>query len=246
MTSFGGISKYRVVQTTVGVLAAEYLRLVWKTSRAVFEPADFDDKLIPEIPFILAMWHGQHLMTPFARHADMKVKALISRHGDGEINAIAIERLGIGAVRGSGDRSRRFDLKGGVGAFKRMLDALTQGYCMAVTADFPKVARVAGTGIVLLARYSGRPIYPIAIATSRRIQLRNWDRTTVNLPFSRMAIVLGQPVRVPADADNVVIESARQAVEQRLNMVTARAYELVDTRSAFSCAQAVTHRPQSR
>jgi len=228
MTSFGGISRHRVVQTTLGFLAAEYLRLVWKTSRPVVELADFHDKIIPEMPFILAMWHGQHLMMPFARHPDMKVKALISRHGDGEINAIAIERLDIGAVRGSGDRNRRFDLKGGVGAFKRMIDALTQGYCVAVTADFPKVARVAGTGIVLLARYSGRPIIPMAFATSRRVELSNWDRTAVNLPFSRTAVVAGEPIRVAADADEAVLETARRAVEDHLNAVTKRAYEIVD------------------
>ena len=56
-------------------------------------------------------------------------------------------------------------------------------------ADVPKVARVAGLGIVKLAQISGRPIYPIAMATSRRLELRNWDRTTVNLPFARGATV---------------------------------------------------------
>jgi len=229
MTSFGGISRHRVVQTTLGFIAAEYLRLVWKTSQPVVDLAALYDKVIPEIPFIFAMWHGQHLMMPFARHSDMKVKALISRHGDGEINAIAIERLGIGAVRGSGDRNRRFDLKkGGVGAFKRMIKALTQGYCMGITADFPKVARVAGSGIVLLARYSGRPIIPVAIATSRRIELSNWDRTAVNLPFSRIAVVVGEPIRVAADANEAALENARLAVEGGLNAVTKRAYEIVD------------------
>jgi lysophospholipid acyltransferase (LPLAT)-like uncharacterized protein len=228
MTSFGGISRHRVVQTTLGFLAGEYLRLVWNTSRPVVDLAAFHDQIIPEVPFILAMWHGQHIMTPFARHPDMKVKALISRHGDGEINAIAIERLGIGAVRGSGDRNRRFDLKGGVGAFKRMLDALAQGHCMAVTADFPKVARVAGTGIVLLARYSGRPIIPIAIATSRRIELSNWDRTAINFPFSRVAVVADEPIRVAANADAAALETARRAVEDGLNAVTKRAYDIVD------------------
>jgi hypothetical protein len=31
----------RPFQKTVGVLTAEYLRLVWKTNRLVIEPADF-------------------------------------------------------------------------------------------------------------------------------------------------------------------------------------------------------------
>jgi len=37
-----------------------------------------------------------------------------------------------------------------------------------MTADVPKVSRVAGLGIVKIAQMSGRPIYPVAIATRRR------------------------------------------------------------------------------
>jgi len=211
-----------------GILAAEYLRLVWKTNRFVLEPADFYERVAPELPIIVAMWHGQHFMAPFLKRAEHKVKVLISRHRDGEVNAIAVERLGVPAIRGSGDHERRFDRKGGVGAFKGMLDALAEGYNMALTADIPKVSRVAGAGIVTLARFSGRPIYPVAAATSRRVELANWDRTEVNLPFGRFAIVVGAPIRVLSDADEAAQEIARQAVEAGLNAATARAHALVD------------------
>jgi lysophospholipid acyltransferase (LPLAT)-like uncharacterized protein len=218
----------RAVQHMAGVLAAEYLRLVWRTSRFVLEPADFYERVAPELPVIIAMWHGQHFMAPFLKRAEHKVKVLISRHRDGEVNAIAVERLGVPAIRGSGDHERRFHRKGGVAAFKGMLDALAEGYNMALTADIPKVSRVAGAGIVTLARFSGRPIYPVAAATSRRIELANWDRTEVNLPFGRFAIVVGAPIRVLSDADETAQEIARQAVEAGLNAATARAHELVD------------------
>ncbi len=66
----------------------------------------------------------------------------------------------------------------------------------------PKVARVAGLGIIKLAQASGRPIYPSAIATSRRYVVDNWDRTTINLPFGRGAGVAAEPISVPADADD--------------------------------------------
>ena len=127
---------------------------------------------------------------------------LMSRHHDGEINAIAAERLGVGTIRGSGNHGGGFVHKGGVAAFQAMLDALNEGYSVALTADVPKVSRVAGLGIVKLAQMSGRPIYPIAIATSRRIVLDNWDRTTINLPFSRGAGVVREPLCVAADADD--------------------------------------------
>ena len=218
------------IRTAIGVLAAAYLRLVWKTSRVIIEPADVYERAEPEQPFIIAMWHGQHFMMPFVRRHH-RVKVLISHHADGDINAIAAERLGIGTVRGSGDHHRQFGRKGGVAAFKEMLDVLADGCNMALTADVPKVSRVAGRGIIMLARESGRPIYPICFTTSRRIVLKNWDRTVINLPFSRCAIIIGEPIRVSANADPQAIESARSALEAALDAVTKRAFAVVDRKS---------------
>ncbi len=223
-------AKSRTMHRTIGTLAAEYLRLVWRTNRCVIEPADFYERIAPDLPIIAAMWHGQHFMAPFVRRAEDKVKVLISRHRDGEINAAAVERLGSGTIRGSGNHGARYDRKGGVAALKGMIDALSEGYSIAMTADVPKVSRVAGAGIVTLARFSGRAIYPVAAATSRRIELDSWDRTTVNLPFGRLAIVAGDPIRVAAEADEPAQEVARQAVEAGLNAATARAYDIVDRR----------------
>lgn len=219
------------IRATVAVLASQYLRLVWKTSRFVIEPENFYQRVEPELPVIVAMWHGQHFMMPFVRRGH-RVKVLISRHRDGEINAIAAERLGVKTIRGSGDHYRRYDRKGGVGAFKAMLAALQDGWTMALTADIPKVSRKAGAGIVKLAQFSGRAIIPVAVATSRRIEANNWDRSVANLPFSRGAMVFGDPIRVPADADEAAIEAARLKVETALNAATARAYAIVDRRSA--------------
>jgi lysophospholipid acyltransferase (LPLAT)-like uncharacterized protein len=176
------------------------------------------------------MWHGQHFLVPFIRRG-YPAKVLISRHRDGEMNAIAAEHLGVGTIRGSGDASGRFDLKGGVGAFHTMLTTLQEGCSVALTADVPKVARVVGNGILKLAQLSGRPILPAAVTTSRRKVLDNWDRTTINLPFSRLAMVGGEIVTVPTDADSDTLESCRLALERNLNRITARACELADRRS---------------
>jgi lysophospholipid acyltransferase (LPLAT)-like uncharacterized protein len=219
------------MQAAVGIAAAEYLRLVWMTSRFVVEPSDVYERLEPELPVIFAFWHGQHFMVPFAKPAHYRAKVLISRHRDGEVNAIAAERLGVETIRGSGDRERRFDRKGGVTAFMNMLTALQDNWSMALTADIPKVSRVAGSGIVKLAQVSGRPIYPVAVATSGRITLNNWDRSVINLPFSRGAIVAGEPIRVAAEADDAALEQARVNVEQGVNAATERAYAIVDRRS---------------
>ena len=216
------------VQRAVGVVAAEFLRLVWLTNRFAFEPANVYEIVEPQQPAIFAFWHGQHFMTPFIKTKEShRGKVLISRHRDGEFNAIAAERLGIGTIRGSGDHGSAFHRKGGVGAFKEMVRALAEGYNVASTADVPKRSRVAGLGIIMLARESGRPIMPFAMVTSRFIRLNNWDRTTINLPFGRGALVGIEPIVVPPDADAETMETLRVLLETYLNEATRRAYAKV-------------------
>jgi lysophospholipid acyltransferase (LPLAT)-like uncharacterized protein len=217
-----------LVQRTLGVLAAEYLRLVWWTNRFSYDPPDVYDLVEPHQPAILAFWHGQHFITPFIKTKEShRAKVLISKHRDGEFNAIAAERLGIGTIRGSGDHGGAFHRKGGVGAFREMLQALEEGWNVATTADVPKRSRVAGMGLIMLARESGRPILPFAMVTSRFIRLKNWDSTTINLPFGRGAVVGVDAVIVPPDADAETMERLRQQVETYLNEATRRAYAQV-------------------
>lgn len=219
----------RSFQKAVGVMAAEYLRLVWVTTGFTIEPEGILAQAERDLPVILGVWHGQHYLLPFIRRdlsSDHVAKVLISRHRDGEINAIAAAHLGISTIRGSGNHGGEFTRKGGVGAFYEMVAALEQGCSVTLTADVPKVARRAGSGIVRLAAVSGRPIYLAAIATKNHIALDTWDRTEVNLPFGRGGIAARGPLRVPADADAAALESARQTVEAELNLITARAREL--------------------
>jgi len=215
-------------QEVCGAAAASYLRLVWRTSQVTVEPTNIYETV--RLPLIIAMWHGQHFMAPFVKRNNPRhrTKVLISRHRDGEINARAAQRLDVGVIRGSGAHNSDVLRKGGAAAFLKMLAALNDGYNVAMTADVPKVARVAGLGVAKLAQHSGRPIYALAIASSRRIELDNWDHSAVNLPFSRLALVAGEPIEVRPDADEVELEAARQLVERELNRVTRRAYEIVD------------------
>ncbi len=223
------IGQQRWAKVTIGIVAAEYLRFVGRTTRFTLEPA-------------------RHLCARRSRHADhLGVLARPASVGAGGAEDRASrstcwcrgiatarsmrsprERLGVGTIRGSGNHGGGFVHKAGVAAFQAMLDSLADGASIALSADVPKVARVAGLGIIKLAQASGRPIYPSAIATSRRYVVNNWDRTTINLPFGRGAGVAAEPISVPADADDAALEAARRLLEDRLNAATRRAYELVD------------------
>ena len=98
-----------------------------RTNRFVMEPEDAYDRIGPLMPVIAAMWHGQHFMVHFAKRPQDRAASLVSRSGDGELNAVALRRLGIRAIRGSGARGRKVREKGGATALR--------GGCAALSAS---------------------------------------------------------------------------------------------------------------
>ena len=218
-------------QEALGLLLAGYLTLVRATNRFTRAPADIDAHIAGRTPVIVAMWHGQHLMMSFAWPRSIaRMAAMISRHRDAAAQAAALRALGVIPVRGSGAGSLRIREKGGAPALISLKRWLDQGVSIAMTADVPKRARVAGLGIVTLAKLSGRPIAPTAVVTSRRFDFASWDRASVGKPFGRGVIVVGDLIEVPADADADAMEAARRALEAALDEVHQRAYAMVGAR----------------
>lgn len=226
------LAQSRFVKNAVASLFTQFVRLVRLTNPPVKGSALIAGGAYAHLePGIVALWHGQHILAPVYYPKGRGLVAMVSRSADAELNALMIERFGIEAVRGSGGRedARHLD-KGGAKALIALKKSLVAGKNVAMIADIPHgTPRDAGLGVVLLARLSGRPILPAAIATSRRKVLeRSWDKTTINLPFGRSAIVMGTPVFVAKDADEAEMERKRQEVTASLNAATAEAYRLVD------------------
>ena len=222
------IGRSQLAQEAFGLVLANYLRLVRGTGRFTTVPADLDAHIRGKTPLIAAMWHGQHLMMPLARPKTMgPLAVLISRHEDAGAQAIAARRLGIEPVRGSGGPVDRQYYKGGAPDMRHLLRLLETGTSVAMTADVPKTARVAGLGIAVMAKLSGRPIVPTAVVTSRRLQFDTWDKATLGLPFSRVIVVAGDLIEVAPDADDAALERARLAVQDGLDEAHRRAYAMV-------------------
>lgn len=223
------LGRSRFVQTLISRLAVGYVNFVQATTRFVHEPDDYAARISNDLPAIIAMWHGQHLMVHFAWPKTFKLSALISRSGDGELNALIAERIGLRAIRGSGGQGKGFKIakRGGAGALREMLQALEDGWTVALTADVPKVSRQAGPGIVALAQMSGRPIYPIAVATRHRMDFDSWDHASLGLPFGAGAIIVGEPIRIAKDASPEEAEKTRLLVQKGLDDAHKRAYALL-------------------
>lgn len=223
------LGRHPIVLSGVGNILATYLKFVRWTNRFVLDPECIHQKTESDLPVIVAMWHGQHFMVPFAKPKEWPAKVMISRSADGEVNAIAARKLGLGLIRASGGRNaRQIKKRGGMKGFLEAVRALREGFSIAMTADIPKgPMRKSGVGIVQLAKVSGRPILPVAVATSRSIELNTWDKASVNLPFGRGSIAVGEMIWVPNDVQDEELETYRLAVEEGLNHTTKRAYELV-------------------
>ena len=212
-----GKKKNETAMLALSWLIALFIRLVRRTGRFEVRRGDIAARFWAEDkPFVAATWHGQNMILPTFWHNWREMRILVSKHGDGEIVAGVMHFLGVGTIRGAGvpkgeERAYKQKGKGGAGALRAMVRALGENISIGLTADLPPgPARRAGEGIVMLARLSGRPIVPVAATTRARIQLNNWDKFTINLPFSRGALVWGEPIYVPRDATPEELEAARR------------------------------------
>ena len=164
----------------------------------------------------------------------VRFAAMFSKSKDAELNARVAERFGVEIIRGSGGREPTKSIeKGGVRALLALKKALKDGKTAAMIADIPHgTPRDSGQGVILLAKLSGRPIIPICYMTSRRkILEKSWDKTTIPLPFGRSGLIVGDPIFVPEDADDAMLEAKRVELTASLNANTVRVQALVDGRA---------------
>jgi len=169
---------------------------------------------------IMAFWHGRILpATYYFRRRGIVV--ITSENFDGEWIAGIIERFGYGTARGSTSR-------GGRKALLQLTRDLAAGKPAGFTVDGPRgPAEVAQPGAVWLAKATGHPVLPFHLEADRHWTLKSWDRTQIPKPRATVAISMGEPFDVPADADDAGIESARQLLEGRLRALEARALRML-------------------
>ena len=198
------------------MIAALGSTLRWKTEGL----EHFDDIVRSGRQPVMAFWHGRILSaTYYFRRRGIVV--ITSENFDGEWIAGIIERFGYGTARGSTSR-------GAARALLQLTRDMAAGKPAGFTLDGPRgPARVAQPGAVWLAKATGNPVLPFHLEADRSWTAHSWDRTQIPKPFATVAIAMGEPFDVPADADDAAIESARQALEERLRALEGRAKGLL-------------------
>lgn len=178
---------------------------------------------------IIASWHSTILLLPsgwnrvIRKWPNQRTRAamLISLSRDGEPVAKAIKHMGLEAVRGSSTHKKKRRDKGGMRALSEALRILKTGGGICITPDGPRgPAEIAQAGPIIMSQRTGAPILPYAIISSPARRLKTWDGFRIPLPFTRGAIVFGDPV-IPDQSTEK--DALRLALENNLRAAMAKA-----------------------
>lgn len=148
-------------------------------------------------PVVIAVWHGL-MLAPIWTQRNLGIMALASEHGDGEIIARILQRLGYAPpARGSSSR-------GGLRGLMTIIAALKDGRSVAFTPDGPRgPARVAQPGLFIAAHRGGTVIVPLSMHASSAWHARSWDRFTVPKPFATVRVAVGAPFTPRMEGDRL-------------------------------------------
>jgi len=185
-------------------------RVTHVTGKETAEQATRDLKsLIP------VYWHQHMLFGARAlldlRSAGLKVGFLVSPSIDGTGPAMLVQKVGAHVIRGSSTHT-------GARALRDYYETIVkQQISPAITPDGPRgPLHEFKPGAIMLAQITGKPILPIAVAHSRKVTFRTWDSFELPLPFSRIAIVYGEPVKVSRAMDATALAGWQQKMAARL------------------------------
>ncbi|MDH3599881.1 MAG: lysophospholipid acyltransferase family protein [Candidatus Tectomicrobia bacterium] len=202
--------------------ASWVLRGLFLTLRPMSVQQSILGRLIQEkTPFVLAFWHGRMLYAlQLAQiYRQVRVTVMVSRSQDGEFISQVSQHFGVRPTRGSTSR-------GGSRAMLEMVRRVQEGYVACITPDGPRGPRYrVQPGVITVAQKTGAPILPLAYNAEWKKVFQSWDRFVMPLPFSRIVVVFGEPISVPAHATPDMLQVKQQEVEASLRQVM----EIADT-----------------
>jgi len=181
------------------------IKILYKTNKKVFHaPQELSDE-----NFIMACWHGELLMIPYAYLKYRKtphVKLIISDHFDGTLIAKTLSYFGFGTIRGS---SRRNAAR----ALLQAIKALKAGCDLGITPDGPKGPRhEVADGIIVMAQKADVKITLVEIKPSSFWQLNSWDKFVIPKPFGTITYYISDLI----DIGGLELEEARTLIKEGL------------------------------
>jgi len=171
---------------------------------------------------IPAYWH-QHMLFAVKGLLDLKPEGLklgflISPSVDGAAPSMLVQKIGGHVIRGSSSHT-------GARALRDFYETIVkQEISPAITPDGPRgPVHEFKPGAVLLSQLTGKPIILVTVAASRTWRFRTWDHFELPLPFSRVVIAYGEPLRVPRVLNADALARTQAEMAEKLQALNAEA-----------------------
>lgn len=224
-------TRQRFTYSLLSSLLKLIIRIIWSTCRVerivgeeYVEQVTKEDKA-----FIPCYWHQQIIFGAWYMRKllkrGIKVGFLVSPSKDGEIAANVISSWGGTVIRGSETRT-------GAQAMRDMYMLIAKDKVSpAINSDGPQgPLHVFKVGDLMLSQFTRAPLLPLAYATSSAWYLNSWDKFIVPKPFSRVAIVIGEPFVTPKGLLPEDLEPQRLQMENTLKDLTKQAEDILQNR----------------
>jgi len=194
----------RLALFLVPFLGSVIIRFLYFTNKKKFHaPQTIGDEQV-----IVAFWHGELLMAPYAylRYRKPKIKVLISDHFDGALIANTMKYFGFETIRGSSNKNAARTLI-------QSIKELKNGYDLGITPDGPKGPRhEVADGIIVMAQKTKAKIMIVEIKPSSFWQLSSWDKFVIPKPFGTIDFYISDLI----DISNLEFEQARDMIKEGL------------------------------
>jgi hypothetical protein len=188
---------------------AAYLRLVAATARASGPP-------VVQGQAVFAIWHESNLVAAtaaFKLRTQKRVISFSTRGFRGIVMNTMLESMGSGVVALPEESNRAEAAK----LAREMARIGREGSSLVVSCDGPVGPyRVAKPGVLIVARESGVPIQPWAVAIQPALRLKGrWDKHLVPLPFCRMRVDEGAQISIgPREALKPRLAELQSALDE--------------------------------
>ncbi len=161
--------------------------------------------------FVYAVWH-QNLVATILSHIGQPFTMVISESKDGELVAVTCEKFGYLPARGSSTR-------GGKKALMEIIKNVKRGRYGAMAVDGPKgPVYIVKPGVVEIARQCQCPILPTAAYSDRTwIFEKSWDQFRMPKPFSKVVMVIGEPIHVKENITREEFEGIQKLIALKMH-----------------------------
>jgi lysophospholipid acyltransferase (LPLAT)-like uncharacterized protein len=226
------LTRGRVFVYRVAVAVAWWtVRALWASCRVVHVAGrEGAAQTVRESKSVIPVYWHQHMLYGVhalldLRREGLKLGFLISPSIDGTAPALLVQKIGGHVIRGSSTHT-------GARALRDYYETIVkQQVSPAITPDGPKgPLHEFKPGAIVLSQITGKPILPVAVAASRCYRFRTWDKFELPLPFSRVAVVYGEPIKVGRAVDADALAGWQRQMAQKLLDLRAQAQAALERR----------------